>query len=78
MTIAEAIRKPSTNFGKRRQISPASVLLCTPVRSQRVVATNESTKAQTPIQTSRPMTFISVKALTAASGLPAIPGTLPA
>ena len=69
---------PSTNFGKRFQISAALDLLEIPVRSQRAVATKESTKAQTPIHMSRPMTFMSVNAATAASGFPEIPETLPA
>ncbi len=75
---AEAIRKPITNFGKRRQISTALGFDSIPVRSQRVVAIMASTNAHTPIQTSRPITFIKVKALTAASAVPAIPGTCPA
>ena len=66
-----------TNFGKRRQIcaAPAFWASCD---CQRVAATIDSTKAHTPIQISRPMTFMSVKALTAASALPAMPATLPA
>ena len=64
VTMREAARKPSTNFGKRRQISPASMRRSIPVFSQRVVATIARTTAQMPIQTSRPTTFMSVKAKT--------------
>ena len=54
-----------TNLGKRRQISPASGLRPASRGSQRVVETIASASAQTPIQTSRPTTFISVNAQTA-------------
>ena len=61
VTMTDAIRNPITNFGNRRQISAGSALRPATV-SHRVVAMIASTKAHTPIQTSRPTTFISVKA----------------
>ena len=73
--MADASRNPTMNFGKRRQISAAPVCVSMPVFSQRVVAIIDSTRAQIPIHTSRPITFIKVKALTAASALPLMPAT---
>src|SRR6202011_2516004 len=48
--MSEASRNPTTNFGNRRQISPASGLRSTPTGSQRVVATIDRMNAQMPIQ----------------------------
>ena len=55
----DEFRKAPPDLGRVRPCGPVSA------RSQRVVATIASTKAQMPIQTSRPTTFISVKANTA-------------
>ena len=65
VTSSEAAMKPRTNLGKRHQIWAMSGLPPDAVFSQRVVATMARMKAQMPIQTSRPTTFIKVKAKTA-------------
>lgn len=75
VTSNEAVRNPMTNFGNRHQIC-AALGVIPACLSQRVVATSARTKAQIPIHTSRPTTFMSVKANVAWSGVPEIAGTV--
>src|SRR5579872_5593635 len=68
----EAAKKPMTNLGKRHQISRASGTRPLSPFSQTKVAIAANTTDQMPIHRSRPITFISVNDLIAASSLPAI------
>src|ERR1700756_1049364 len=68
----EAAKKPMTNLGKRHQISRASGTRPLWPFSQTKVAIAANTTDQMPIHRSRPITFISVNDLIAASSLPTI------
>src|SRR5215468_251316 len=68
----EAAKKPMTNLGKRHQISRASGTCPVWPFSQTKVAIAANTTDQMPIHRSRPITFISVNDLIAASSLPTI------
>ena len=57
---SDARRNLTTNFGKRHQICAASAFRPVADFSHTVMEIIESTKAQMPIQTSRPMTLIKV------------------
>ena len=62
LIIIDAAKKPSTNLGKRSQITPAlTAFFCPDRSSQKRTEAMERRKAQMPIQISRPITFIKVK-----------------
>src|SRR5215472_15987609 len=68
----EARKNPMTNLGNRHQISRASGTRPVCPFSHTKVAIAANTTDQMPIHRSRPITFIKVKALIAASSLPTI------